>query len=132
MSKQVLGITLIKKEGQLVMPDVLSKEKYKIFLASLNEGDKVETLFELKTEDNTKAQLAKIHVCIAEIAKEQGDDNLSVKNDLKHRCGMSFKDEEGKLKYQSFGQCSKDELSDIIEVIIQMGEFLNMNLDPIL
>ena len=44
----------------------------------------------------------------------------------------TFKDEEGKLKYQSFGQCSKDELSDIIEVIIQMGEFLNMNLDPIL
>ena len=131
MSKQVLAITLNKKNGQLVMPNALSKEKYKIFLASLQEGDKVEALFELKTEDNTKAQLAKIHVCIAEIASEQGDDKISVKNDLKHRCGMSFKDEKGVLRYQSFGQCSKDELSDVIEVIIQMGNFLNMNLDSI-
>ena len=113
------------------MPNELSKEKYKIFLASINEGDKVDTLFEVKTEDNTKSQLAKIHVCIAEIASEQGDDKISVKNDLKHRCGMSFKDENGVMRYQSFGQCSKDELSDVIEVIIQMGNFLNMNLDPI-
>jgi len=131
MSKQVLAITLNKKDGQLVMPNALSKEKYKIFLASLQEGDKVEALFELRTEDNTKAQLAKIHVCIAEIASEQGDDNISVKQELKRKCGMSYTDENGKEQFQSFAQCSKDELSDVIEVIIQMGNFLNMNLDPI-
>jgi len=131
MSQQVLAITLIKKDGQLVMPNALSKEKYKIFLASLSDGDKVEALFELKTEDNTKAQLAKIHVCIAEIASEQGDDKISVKQELKRRCGMAYKDENGKEKFQSFAGCSKDELSDAIEILIQMGNFLNMNLDPI-
>lgn len=132
MSKQVLGITFKKKNGQLVMPDTLSTEKYKIFLASIEDGEKIEAIFEVKKEDNTKAQLAKIHVCIAEIAKEQGDDNLSVKNDLKHRCGMSYTDDNDVRRYQSFGQCSKEELSDVIEVLIQMANFLDMNIDPIM
>ena len=130
MSKQILAITFKKKKGKLVLPNTLSKERYSVFLASIAEGDKVECLLEVKSEDNTKAQLAKIHVCISEIAKEQGDTNQAVKEEIKRQCGMSYKDEEGELKFQSFSGCSKAELSDIIEVIIQMGNFLNINFEP--
>lgn len=126
MAKQILTIEFKKKDGKLIIPTKLGKEQYKLFLKSLPEGSSVECMMELKTKDHTKAQLAKIHVCIKEIADIQGDDMLSVKEEVKRRCGLTYK-EDGKTRYKSFSSCSKEDLSNVIEVIIQMGNFLNVN-----
>ena len=64
MSQQVLTINLKRQGDKLVISNDLMQEQYRIFVASLKEGDEVEALFEVKAKDNTKAQLAKIHVCI--------------------------------------------------------------------
>lgn len=123
---QVLAIRMQKKDGKLVIESKLAKEQYRIFLMALKEGEKIDALFEVKTEDNTKAQLAKIHVCIKEMADEQGHTVVEMKKLVKKECGMSYTNEKGKLVYESFGKCSKKELSNVIETIIQMGRFMGM------
>lgn len=126
MSKQVLSIKMVKKNGTLSIASSLMTEQYKIFTAGMKEGDMVDCLFETVGKDYTAAQLRKIHVMIKEIAQEQGDSFDNVKNDIKLRCGMTYK-EKGNIKYQSFSTCSKEDLSQVIETIIQIGEFLNIN-----
>lgn len=123
---QVLSIRMKKQDGKLVIDDKLAKEQYRIFLMSLNDGDKLDVLFELKNEDNTHAQLKKIHVCIKEMAEEQGHTVEEMKRLVKDECGMSYKNEKGKKVYESFAGCSKKELSNVIETIIQMGRFMGM------
>lgn len=126
MAKQILSTQFKKEKDKLVPANPLAKEQYKIFVNSLSEGDTVECVMELKSKNNTKAQLAKIHVCIKEIANEQGDSVESVKNEVKRICGMAYKNDDGEVKYQSFADCSKEELSNVIETIIQIGHFLNV------
>lgn len=127
MAKQILSVEFKKENGKLVITNDLMKEQYKLFVNMLSEGASVECMMELKTRDNTKAQLAKIHVCIKEIANEQGDTVNAVKEEVKRQCGMAYKNEDGDTQYISFADCSKEELSNVIETIIQMGHFLNVD-----
>jgi hypothetical protein len=128
MSQQVLTISLKRQGDKLVLSNELMKEQYRIFVASLDEGAEVEVLFERKAKTNTKAQLAKIHVCIKELADEQGSSINEMKTQVKTECGMVYK-ENGKQVIQSFADCSKEELSNVIETIIQMGRFMNINFE---
>jgi hypothetical protein len=127
MSKQILSIEFKKHNGKLVVANDLMKEQYRLYVEMLPDDVTVECIMELKTKDNTKAQLAKIHVCIKEIANEQGDTVVAVKEEVKRQCGMAYKDEKGEHKFISFADCSKEELSNVIETIIQMGHFLNVD-----
>lgn len=125
MAKQILSIEFKKENGKLVPANDLMKEQLKLFVNSLPDDATVECMMELKTKDNTKAQLAKIHVCIKEIADIQGDTAKAVKEEVKRQCGMEYIDEDGNKQFVSFKNCSKEELSNVIEVVIQMGQFLN-------
>lgn len=127
MAKQVLSIEFKKKDGKLIIPTKLGLEQYKLFLANLPEGSAVECVMEMKSKDYTKAQLAKVHVCIKEIADIQGDTVTAVKEEVKRQCGLTYKDDKGVTRYKSFTSCSKEDMSNVIEVIIQMGNFLNVN-----
>jgi len=127
---QVLKIAFKKEGNKLTIPSKLAKEQYKLFLSSLVDGDIVEALFELKTDDNTKSQLAKIHVCIKIMADEQGSSVKEMKEQIKDECGMSYYEGDRKV-YQSFANCSKEELSNVIETTIQMARFMNINLDSL-
>jgi hypothetical protein len=118
MSKQVLSIQFIVKDGKLVARNELMKEQQKIFLSSVQNGDIIDCVMELVSPTNTKAQLAKIHACINELAKEQGCSPAEMKIQIKDRAGL-----EGK----SFADCSKEQLSEVIETILEIGRFLNIN-----
>jgi hypothetical protein len=118
MAKQVLSIQFIVKDGKLVARTEIMKEQQKIFLSSIQDGDIVDCVMELVTPTNTKAQLAKIHACLNELAKEQGCSSADMKLQIKDRAGLSNK---------SFADCSKEQLSQVIEIIIEIGEFLNIN-----
>jgi len=118
MSKQVLSIQFIVKDGKLVARNELMKEQQKIFLSSVQNGDIIDCVMELVSPTNTKAQLAKIHACINELAKEQGCSPAEMKIQIKDRAG---------LKDKSFADCSKEQLSEVIETILEIGRFLNIN-----
>lgn len=128
MSDPVLSVKFKKKDGKLVLSTSLEKERYRIFLAQLPEDGEIDAVMEFKSKTNTKAQLAKIHAMIKEIANEQGDTSSEVKKLVKRDCGMGYV-ENGKEVFDSFADCSKQDLSNVIEVIIQMGRHLNLNLE---
>ena len=97
-------------------------------MEKLEEGQVVEMYIDLANTDHSKAQLAKVHACIRELAKESGYTFDEMKCLVKDQAGLSFK--EGlMIEYKSFGDCSKDELMLAIEACIQIGrENYNTNL----
>jgi hypothetical protein len=122
----ILNIKLIKKGGKLVPNSLLAREQYKMYLKTLKEGDEVTALFESSKNDGTKAQLAKIHICVSEMAKEQGHTVKEMKDLVKKECGFDIiKPGE----YESFKGKSKEDLSQVIETIIQMGLFMGINFE---
>jgi hypothetical protein len=110
----------IKKDGKLVFAHPQDKLAYEIFLEKIPEGQKVDMYLDLADADHSKAQLAKVHACIREIAKESGYTFDEMKLVIKDASGIADK---------SFADCSKDELMLAIEACIQIGrEQFNINL----
>jgi hypothetical protein len=110
----------IKKDGKLVFAHPQDKLAYDIFLEKIPEGQKVDMYLDLADADHSKAQLAKVHACIREIAKESGYTFDEMKGIIKDASGIADK---------SFADCSKDELMLAIEACIQIGrEQFNINL----
>jgi hypothetical protein len=121
-------VKLVKEGGKLVYPDDKSKLSYQIFLDKLSEGQKVEMYIGLADTDHSVAQLAKVHACIRELAKESGYTFDEMKMIIKRQSGLCY--DGGDAEYcKSFADCSKDELALAIESCIQLGrENWNLNL----
>ncbi len=111
---------LIKRNGKLSFVDGKSKLGYQIFLDKLAEGQKVDMYVDVSGIEHSKAQLAKVHACIRELAKESGYTFDEMKLAIKEHAGLAGK---------SFGDCSKSDLMLAIEACIQIGrEQFNLNL----
>jgi hypothetical protein len=110
----------IKKNGKITHNSLEDKTKYDIFLNKISEGQVLDMYIDLANADHSKAQLAKVHACIREMAKESGYTFEEMKNVIKEYTGL-----EGK----SFAECSKDDLTLAIEACIQIGrDNYNINL----
>ena len=115
-----MSIKLIKKDGKLTYADEKSKLAYMIYADKLAEGQVVDMYLDLADADHSKAQLAKVHACIRELAKESGYTFQEMKLVIKQASGLGEK---------SFAECSKDDLMLAIEACIQIGrENYNINL----
>jgi hypothetical protein len=115
-----MSIKLIKKDGKLTYLDEKSKLAYLIYADRLAEGQVVEMYLDLADADHSKAQLAKVHACIRELAKESGYTFEEMKDLIKDASG---------LKGKSFAEASKDDLMLAIEACIQIGrDTYNINL----
>jgi hypothetical protein len=109
-----------KKNGELIFNSEQDKLLYDILLDKLKDGQVVEMYIDLVGVDHSKAQLAKVHVCIREIAKESGYTFDEVKEIIKDASGLTGK---------SFADCSRDDLMLAIESCVQIGrEQFNLNL----
>lgn len=124
--KNTLSIKFKKKEGKLVGADPMMHHRLKQFIASLADNEIVHAILDVEEADNTKAQLAKIHAMIGEIASETGEDVKKTKQDVKDQCGLTHYIDNKKY-YKSFADQSKEKLSDVIEKLYLIGDFLNVN-----
>lgn len=121
-------VKLTKQGGKLVYPDDKSKLNYQMFLDKLSEGQKVEMFIGLADTDHSVAQLAKVHACIRELAKESGYTFDEMKTLIKQQSGLCY-DGGDAIVCKSFADCSKDELLLAIEACVQIGrENYNMDL----
>lgn len=119
---------LVKKNGKLTYSGAKDKLAYQIFVDKLAEGQVVEMYIDLASADHTGAQLAKVHACIRELAKESGYTFNEMKNIVKEQTGLCSRLEDGSTFCKSFADCSKDELTLAIETCIEIGRDLNINL----
>jgi hypothetical protein len=119
---------LVKKDGKLVFSDEKTKLAYQIFMDKLSEGQKVEMYIGLADADHSIAQLAKVHACIRELAKECGYSFDEMKKLIKEKSGLCY-DGGDAIFCKSFSDCSKDEIALAIEACIEIGrENYNINL----
>ena len=120
-------VKLVKREGKLVYPDDKSKLNFQIFIDKLPEGQQVEVFMGITSDDGSIAQLAKVHACIRELAKESGYTFDEMKKIIKQHAGLCY--DAGDAEYcKSFADCSKMELVLAIEACIQIGREFNINL----
>lgn len=111
----------IKKDGKIIFNSPKDKLAYDIFISKLADGQIVDMYLDLASIDHSRAQLAKVHACIRELAKESGYTFDEMKLVIKQASGL-----EGK----SFADCSKDDLMLAIEACIQIGrEQFNLSLE---
>ena len=81
----------------------------------------------LADADHSVAQLAKVHACIRELAKESGYTFEEMKVLIKERSGLCYDAGDATL-CKSFADCSKDELVLAIEACVEVGKIYNINL----
>jgi hypothetical protein len=119
------------KTGETKMSPVEAiKPKFEAFVKSLELGQIADMFMEAHKDDGTLAQLAKIHVCIRELAKEQGEMFDKTKLDILKMSGLCFVvdyDGEKVLFCKSLAECSKEELSLVIESLIYAGDMVGIN-----
>jgi len=109
------------KEGQLVPANSIEDAKYKLFLKTLREGDTIEAFMNLNKADKTLSQVAYAHVLIRELANYTGHSFEEMKVLIKEKTGLYVKTPESRTVYKSLGDCSKNELSNVIETCLQLG-----------
>jgi hypothetical protein len=128
MRKNTLMTILEKKNGQIDYVTAADKIKYEAFINNLPEGYKLEVYMEVQSDDGSLAQLAKIHAMIRELSQHIGETFEDMKLIVKRRAGICIEKEiEGEtfLYCKSFGKCSKEELSLVIETIVSIGQAID-------
>ena len=126
----MFNTTLKKVEDKLVYSSPADEKIYRLFVDNLMPGQTVDVFFDANKDDGTLAQLAKIHKCIREIAKETGNDFEDIKDLIKMRSGFCFKknvDGEIITKCKSFSKASKEDLGFVIEALIKLGDLTGVN-----
>lgn len=123
----ILSVKLVKENGKLKIRDGVDSSFYKNFVDSLEEGQVAEAFFDSSTNNGSKAQLAKIHACIKKLASEIGYTFEEMKLEIKKRSGLAYGDLNSPDGYvKSFADCSKEELSSVIETIKEAGDLVNI------
>jgi hypothetical protein len=123
----MFSFKLTKKNGNLVHINESTKISYQLFLDKLQDGQEVEVFMGLTSDNGSLAQLAKVHACIRELAKECGYTFDEMKFIVKKHSGLCY-DGGGAEYCKSFKDCSKEELAMAIESAIELGKDLNINL----
>jgi hypothetical protein len=122
---------LKKSGGKLIYVNKSDQNVYKLFVDSLADDQVVEIFFDANKDDGSLAQLAKIHKCIREIAKETGDNYEDMKLLIKKKSGLCIKKEvdgEVVMVCKSFANASKSDLAMVIETIVQIGDLVGINM----
>lgn len=122
MKDNILSIKLVKRNGTLAYPNEATKAVHKEFMDHLEEGQTVELFFEANGAAGTNLQRAKIHPCIRKLGNEIGMTFEAMKLEIKKRSGLVI---DGEAK--SFADCSVEELSGVIQTIIETGDFCGIN-----
>lgn len=129
--KDNMFTSILRKDGgKLIYTSKADETIYKLFLDSLEPGQTVEIFLDANKDDGTLAQLAKIHKCIREIAKETGDNYEDMKLLIKKKSGLCVKkdvDGETVMICKSFANASKTDLALVIETIIEIGDMVGVN-----
>lgn len=120
----ILNVSYKKVNGQLVWINSRDKELFDKHVAELREGQKITAVYDLNSDSGRLSQIAKLKAGIREISREVGETFEDMQNRIKKGAGYP-KNSEG--EYKSFADASKEELSDAIQSMIELGDFMGIN-----
>lgn len=131
MSQNIFNSVLVKKDGKLTYDKKTMEKLFNAFVSSIQEGQKVDVIFETQTDTGSTPQIARLHATIREIATDTGHTFEEIKMLVKEKSGLCIqKKEQGQLVTlcKSFGDCSREQLNLAIQASIEIGEALGINL----
>jgi hypothetical protein len=114
-----------KKHGQLEFKFKTEELLFQQLVKNLREGACVSIMVDFAADDGRLSQIAKLKAGTREIAKESGHTFIEIEQRIKKDSGLY---EEIEQIYKSFGNCSVEELSSAIQVMILLGETCGINL----
>lgn len=120
---QNITVRFGKNSGKLRLLTTDDAAKYFQFEKDLAEGEIVEVyITKIENEnDKTSGQLAKVHACIRELARETGHTFEEMKQTVKEKAGLI---DPASKEYKSFSDCNKKELSDAIQMCVEIGNIV--------
>jgi hypothetical protein len=116
--KKIFNTTLIKRDGKLEHTIQAKEEILNDLIKDLPEGTKVEVFANTVGMKGSNAQLAKIHAMLRQLANDIGEDAASLKQQIKEEAMIT----------KSFADCDTDELNDVIQTILKIGDWSGSNL----
>ena len=116
---------LVKKKDKLVFHKESDKKLYEKFIASLPEDSIVEFYSELESDGGSLAQLKKIHAMIRDLSIHTGHGFSEMKLYVMEESGLCFT-KDSTLTCKSFADCSKEELSIVIQTLEQIEIKVNL------
>jgi hypothetical protein len=120
---QNITVRFDKRSGVLKPLTSSDAAKYFEFKKGLAEGEIVELyITKIDNEDDkTSGQLAKVHAMIRDLARETGHTFEEMKEAVKEKAGLI---NPASKEYKSFADCDKKELSDAIQMCIEIGNIV--------
>lgn len=131
MSQHIFNSTLVKRDGKLHYTKETVEKLYQEFVKQIQEGTKIDVIFEVQDDTGSSAQIAKLHANIRELASDTGHTFEEIKMLVKDKSGLCIqKKVQGQLVTlcKSFGDCSREQLNLAIQASIEIGEGLGINL----
>jgi|688.fasta_scaffold285172_2 hypothetical protein len=120
---QNITVRFGKHGGKLKLLTSEDAAKYFQFEKDLAEEEIVEVYITkiVDEDDKTSGQLAKVHACIRELARETGHTFEEMKEIVKEKAGLY---DPASKEYKSFADCNKKELSDAIQNCVELGAII--------
>jgi hypothetical protein len=120
---QNITVRFGKHGGKLKLLTSEDAAKYFQFEKDLAEEEIVEVYITkiVDEDDKTSGQLAKVHACIRELARETGHTFEEMKEIVKQKAGLY---DPASKEYKSFADCDKKELSDAIQNCVELGAII--------
>jgi hypothetical protein len=120
---QNITVRFGKNSGKLKLLTSNDAAKYFQLEKDLAEGEIVEVYITkiVDEDDKTSGQLAKVHACIRELARETGHTFEEMKETVKEKAGLI---DPASKEYKSFSDCNKKELSDAIQICVEIGNIV--------
>jgi hypothetical protein len=118
---------IITDKGEILRPaSPQDLSKLKLFHTSLKAGTEIEAYLQIATNpDKTNGQLAKAHALFKELSNSTGHTIEEIKHIVKERAGLY---DEASSDFKSFADCSKQDMSNVIEHCIALGNELGIYL----
>lgn len=116
----------IKKNGRLVFKSKQEEDMFHLLSKNMREGQLVSFSVDFAEDQGRLSQIAKLKAGTKEISNETGETFINIEQKIKKDAGLY---DELTKEYKSFGNCSIQELSSAIQVLLELGTFVGINLN---
>jgi hypothetical protein len=115
----------IKRHGKLEFKLKQDSGLFDVLVKNMREGQVIDFMVDFSSDDGLLSQIAKLKAGTRQIAKESGHSFIDIEHQIKKSAGLYNELNE---TYKSFAHCSREELGNAIQILIEIGEQLNLNL----
>lgn len=119
------GKWIKKPNGALEFKSQQDKDLFNSLLKKMRVGQVVDFQVDFSDDLGRLNQIAKLKAGVRELARETGETFITMENMIKKEAGLY---DEVSKEYKSFGNCSISQLSDAIQVMIEKGDFVGIQL----